>query len=175
MGFSQLGRGHLRQAKVFDLALLHQARHGLHGFHNRNAEVTAVHVVEVDHVRAEPPQAGVHRLPDVGGVSPDVGVTVGRRAHQGELGGQLDLIPPVLQQLRDEFLVAAPAVDVRGVDEADTGIHGMVQGSEGIGRVNLPVHGGKCHPAESQGADHKAVPEVNCWCSHGRAPFVVDS
>ena len=160
-GLAQLLGGHFRQAKVPHLALLHQPRHGLHGFHNRNAEVTAVHVVQVNGVGAQPLQAGVHRLLDVGGVAADVGVAAAGRAHKGELGGQLDFVPAFLEQLGDELLVAAAAVDVRGVDEADAGVHGMVQGPQGLVLVHFAVDRGEGHAAESQGADAEAVAEMD--------------
>jgi hypothetical protein len=84
-----------------------------------------VHVVKVDGVGAEPSESALHRLLHLGGLAPDVRVTLRRVAHPAELSGQLGFVPPLPEQLGDQLLVAAAAVDVRRVDEADAGIHGV--------------------------------------------------
>ena len=157
-GFAQLLRRHFGQAQMPHLAGLHQPRHGLHGFHYRNAEVTAVQVIQVNGVGAEPLQAAVHRLPHIRRVAPDIRVAGRRGAHQAELGGQLDFAAALLEQPRDQLLVAAAAIDVRRVDEADAGVHRVVQGLQGLGRVHLPVDRGQGHAAEPQGADLRPSP-----------------
>ena len=68
MGGAQLVGGDLREAQVADLARLHEAGHRADDILDRHPDLSAVEVVEVDHVGAETGQAGVAGLGDVGGV-----------------------------------------------------------------------------------------------------------
>src|SRR4029453_532380 len=97
----------LRQSEVPNLALTAQLRHGLHGFHYRNAEITAVQVVEVNHVSVQAAEAGFCRLPDVGRIAANSRVPVRGVALYPEFRCQLDLVAPLLQEPAHEFLVSA--------------------------------------------------------------------
>ena len=97
VGFPQLFGCHLGQPEMPDLPGTDKLRHGLHGFHNRNAEVTAVHVIEVDDVGTQAAEARFRRLGHICGVAPDIRVAVPRIANDSELCGQLNLVAAFLQ------------------------------------------------------------------------------
>ena len=106
-----------------DLALLHQLGHGAHRLLDGRRGVHPVLVVEVDHVDLQPAQGRLARAAHVvrlaahrpaGGILRRRGVT-----HEAELRGEDDLLPSPPQDVREQLLVLARAVDVRGVEEAD--------------------------------------------------------
>ena len=80
--------------------------------------IGAVHLVEVDPVRAEPAQAALDRLHDP---TPRVAALVRVVAHDAvELRREHDVVAPAARQsLADDLLRLARGVDVRGVDEVD--------------------------------------------------------
>ncbi len=151
---AQFGAGHLGQAQVAHLAGGDQFGHGADGLAQRHARVAAVHVVQVDDVNAQPPQAGVDRLPDVGGVVADRPVRrVVLPALDGELRREGDLVAVRLDEGGEELLVAAEAVHVRGVEQGHAQIERDLQGLAGGGLVGVAVELAHAHAAQALDAD----------------------
>jgi hypothetical protein len=121
-----------------------------------------VHLVQVDVIGLEPPEARLARAPDVIGGQPAVVRTEPHRLVH--LGGQDDpvaasasLQPPADGLLRDAVPLLhvrrlRPAVDVGGVEEVDARVERRVHDSE-AGRLvdEVPeVHGPEADPADQQ-------------------------
>jgi hypothetical protein len=82
-------------------------------------------VVEVDHVHAQPLEAGLAGLDDVIRAAVDEVGPAGV-LHLAELRRQHDVIAPAGERLADQRLVVAPAVHVRGVDVVDAEVDRLV-------------------------------------------------
>ena len=116
-GAADRGGRRLRQPEVADLALLHQLGHRADRVLDRHPPVDPVLVVQVDHVDAQPAQAGLRAGADVLGAAVDDHRVA--TAGQRELGRQLHLVPPSGDRLADQLLVVPVPVDVGGVEEGD--------------------------------------------------------
>src|SRR5262249_28176333 len=129
--------------------------------------VDVVHLVEVDVVGLQVPQARLARLADVErGEAPLVGPLPGgaedlRREHQAVATPAALGEPAADDPLRDAGAptgagVAAPAVDVRGGQEVDPVLEGAIHDRERVplrGPAALPP---EVHRAEAERADAKA-------------------
>ncbi len=154
---AQFRTGHLAQPELLDLALPHQLGHRTDGLGQRDRGVAAVHVVEVDDVGVQPPQAVLHGFADVRGVVAHAPVVrVVPAPLDGELGGEGDLVAVRGDEGRDERLVGAEAVDVGGVEERDTGGEGRLQRLAGGGLVGVAVELAHAHAAETLDTDLRA-------------------
>jgi hypothetical protein len=118
----ELPRVHRRGAEVADLAGLHQVAEGLQGLLERCRVVVAVHLVQVDVVGAEPPEAvvdlGHDRLARQASA-------VGAWPHRvAQLGRDDDVVPvgEVAQRPPEDLLARPLRVHVRGVEEVDPGV-----------------------------------------------------
>src|SRR5690606_7789008 len=132
---------------------------GLPDLLERGGPVDVVELVEVDVVRLEPLEAGVHGPADVDRgelvvVGPDLAVGAHVPVH---LGGDDDLVPPAAalgEPVADDALGAAlvltPAVDVGGVEEVDPGVQRRVYDGVAAGLVGLRT---EVHRAEDESAD----------------------
>ena len=87
-------------------------------------------VVEVDHVDAKPPQAGVTAGFHVLRSPVDAKEAPVGAAHIAELGGDDDMLAIARQTAPDELFVAADPVHVGGVEERDAQLDGAVDGSD---------------------------------------------
>jgi hypothetical protein len=106
-----------------------------------------VHLVEVDHVDAEPLQAGVAGRADA----------VGRQALAGRVGdlhahlrGDHDLVAVVREPGRERALGLSVAVDVGGVEEGPARLEVAVEHPVGLVARGLAAHQ---HRAEGDPAD----------------------
>ncbi len=141
--------------------------------------VGAVHLVEVDVVGAQAPEARLDLAHDPAPrVAPAVGVALlaHRHVHGAvELGGEDDLVAAALEGLADDLLGLAPGVDVGGVDDVDPGVERGVDDAGALGVVGL-APGAEHHGAEAQRADlhaggaEGAVVGVRVHADHGRSP-----
>jgi hypothetical protein len=141
---------------VADLARGDQFGHRADGFLDRHVHVTAMHVVQVDDVCLQPLQAFVDALAHVRGIAPHTDPArraVGGIAADPEFRCESDLVASIGEELGDEPLVVAAAVDVGGVDECHPEVHGSVQRGQRFGVVYLAVHRRQGHRPETDCAD----------------------
>ena len=86
--------------------------------------------VEVDHLRAQPPQAGLallaQELQGEGDAVPGAALGGGLPPGQ-DLGADHDLVPPALQALAQQALRAPPAVGGGRVEEGDPRVKAVAQ------------------------------------------------
>lgn len=99
VGRAEFGGRDLAEAQLLDLALADQLGHDADGLLDGDAHVTAVHVVEVDHVDVETAQTPLDGLADVRRVVADdpLGRVVGID-RQTELGGDDDVVAVRLEE-----------------------------------------------------------------------------
>src|SRR6202042_2430504 len=112
------------------------------GLLDRHGQVTPVHVVQVNDVGLQPGQAFVDALTHVGSVAadrPPARGAVCRVAGDAEFRRQRDLVPAVGEQLGNESLVAAAAVDVGGVDKSDVEVQAAIERGKRFGVVDVTV------------------------------------
>ena len=115
-------------------------------------------VVEIDDVHAEPREARVAGLRDVGR-TPVHEVTLAVRAPDiAELGGEDDALAPPLERAPERLLVVPPAVQVRGVEEVHTPVERGMDHADGLLVVALAVRPGHRHQAETHGRDTESAP-----------------
>src|SRR6516225_9097826 len=119
MGASDPVRPRLAQPEITHLALFDEPRHRADGLFDRHGGIDPVLVVEVDGVDAEPLQARLAGLRDVGRGAVDT-VGAARAPRLAELAGNNDAVTPVLQRPAEQLLVLAPAIPVRAVEMVDT-------------------------------------------------------
>ena len=67
------------------------------------------------------------------------GGAVGRVAVDAEFRRQRDLVPAAGEQLGDESLVAAAAIDVGGVDESHAEVQAAIERGQRFGVVDVTV------------------------------------
>ena len=146
---AQLARGDFAQAEVAHLARGDQFGHGADGLLDRHCDIDPVLVIEVDDVGAEPAQTRLARLPDVAGVAPDRGRTGWSRGRdEPELRCHYDLVAKLSEQLREQHLVRAGSVVVRGVPEVDPDLESAPEDGERLGLVPRAVAMAHAHAAE---------------------------
>ena len=115
---------------VADAALVDEPLHALALGLGRGLGIGLVQQVEVDHLRAQPPQAGLallaQELQGEGDAVP--GPAVGGRLAPGQdLGADDDLVPPPPQGLTQQALGAPPAVGGGRVEEGDPHVEAVAQ------------------------------------------------
>ena len=162
-----LGEGHVpggevAAADVADLALADQLLHRLPDLLPRRRPVDVVHLIQVDVIGLQPPQARLAGPPDVVGRQPAV---VRAESHRlVHLRGQDDVVavPAALQPPADGLLRDAvpllhvrrlrAAVDVGGVEEVDARIDRGVHDREAARLVHgeTEVHRAEADPADQQ-------------------------
>ncbi len=137
----------LAQPEMADLALLDEPAHRPNRVLDRHFWIDPMLVIEIDLVDAEPLQAGLAGLLDVGRAAVD---TVGAAGLAGltELGRDDDLVAPALQGAAEQFLVVAPAIHVRAVEMIDAEVGRALQQRLGGLVVARAVGAGKRHAAE---------------------------
>src|SRR5438128_1190730 len=112
-----LGPG-LAQAQKADLAVLDQPGHGADRLLDRHRRIDAVLIVEVDGFDAEPLEARLAGLSDIGGAAVDA-VGAARPAGLAEFAGEHDAVAPALKRPAKQLLVLTPAIHVRAVEVID--------------------------------------------------------
>ncbi len=149
--------GEVAGADVDDLALGDQHLHRLPDLLPGSRPVDVVHLVEVDVVGLQPPQAGIDGAPDVErgelalvGPLPHVAVQLG--GEDGPLAAAAALREPAADDLFGAALVLGPAVDVGGVEEVDALLVGGVHDLVGVGLfgVRAEVHGAQAQAGDGQ-------------------------
>ena len=154
VGLHHVPAGEVRAADVQHLALGDQQVHRLPDLVPRGVTVDVVHLVEVDVVGLQAPQAVVARLTDVQRrqlrrVRPLVATAV-------DLGREHGLLPPATalrEPPADDLLGLGAAVDVGGVEEVHARLERRVH--QLVARRLVGV-GAEVHRAEAQGADAEA-------------------
>jgi len=141
-----LGAG-LGQADVADMAGGDQLGDRPHGVLDRDLGVHPAETVDVNMIGPEALEAVGEEVADRHrpAVDPDVG-QVGA-AQGAELHAQHHLVP-VPQRLADKELVVAHAVVVAGVEQADPGVQGGMDGGDALGLVGRAVGAGHAHAAQ---------------------------
>ena len=148
--------GHLparvvRAADVADLAVPHERVERAQRLLERRLAVPLVDLVEVDPVRAEPAQAVLAGLDDVGARQAGVVGTVAHR--EAHLGGERDAVAPALDRLADDLLRRALRVDVGGVHERHARVEAEVDLAPRGLHVELADVGELPGAAEAHGAE----------------------
>ena len=158
VGAAQRGGRHFAQAQRTQLAFGLQARHLAHRFLDRHGFVPAVQVVQVDHVGAQPLQAGLDIAAN--GFGPAVDHPLKRPARPDRLAGhaalaaQRDALAVRLQHPAYQRLIGAEAVQRRGVEQRDARIQRLQQQPLGIGhRRRRAVGVAQVHAAQPDGRD----------------------
>jgi hypothetical protein len=150
----------LGQADAADPAFGDEVGEDADGFLDGRAGIDPVLVVQVDVVRAQPPERPLDGGADVGRAAVgDAGAAAGVR-DEAELRGHHDLVAAVLDRLADQFLAVERAVDLGGVDVGDAEIQGTADGADGFGVVEAPAagvgpghgHGTQADPGDVQPA-----------------------
>src|SRR5205823_1944948 len=154
-----LPAGEVAAPHVHDLASGDELLHRLPDLVPGCLPVDVVHLVEVDAVGLQAAEALVARAPDVVRGEPRV---VRPLAHRGiDLGGEDDrlaaaaaLREPAADDLLGDALAAAPAVDVRRVEEVDAGLARAVHEREAFALAGerAEVHGPEAEAADAQPA-----------------------
>jgi hypothetical protein len=112
---AQGGGRDLRQADALDLAGGDQIGQGPDAVLDRHPPVQAMQVIEVDDLHLQPRQAFVAGLLDPRRRAVQIaGLTPGQAAFRG----QHEFIPPVGQDLADQPLIGAQAIEGGGVEKA---------------------------------------------------------
>ncbi len=154
VGLHDVPAGEVRAADVQHLALRDQQVHRLPDLVPRRVAVDVVHLVEVDVVGLQAPQAVVARLTDVQRrqlrrVRPLAATAVDLRREHG-------LLPPATalrEPPADDLLGLGAAVDVGGVEEVDARLERRVHELVARRLVGL---GAEVHRAQAQRADAEA-------------------
>ena len=115
-------------------------------------------VVEIDHLDAEPLQARFAGRADIVGVAADTEELAVRTTHVAELGREEDPFAAVTDRASDQFLILEWAVHVRGVEEIDAALDGMVDGRDRLLVAAGAVEFAHAHTAEADRRDFGAVP-----------------
>src|SRR5262249_29425890 len=118
MGPPDAFRPRLAQPEKAYLALLDEPRHRADRVLDRHRRIDAMLVIEVDYIDAEPLEARLAGLRDIGGGAVDA-VGAARLAGLAEFARDYDPVAPALQRPAEQFLVLAPAVHVRAVKMID--------------------------------------------------------
>ncbi len=143
------------------LPMLHDVVQRLERLLDRRLVVPAMDLVEVDVIRAEPPQAGVDL--DHDGLARKA-LAVGVRAHRVvDLGRDHDLVPSgeVAQGAADDLLARAVGIGVGGVEEVDAELEGSFDERPALFFVERPgmrasLRHPVAHAAEADARDLEA-------------------
>jgi hypothetical protein len=162
-----LGQGHVpggevAAADVADLALADQLLHRLPDLLPRRGPVNVVHLIQVDVIGLQPPQARLAGAANVVGRQPAIVRAESHRLVHLRRQDDVVAVPAALQPSADGLLRDAvpllhvrglrAAVDVGGVEEADARIHRGVHNREAGRLVHgvAEVHGPQTNPADHQ-------------------------
>jgi hypothetical protein len=119
-----------------------------------------VDLVQVDPVRAQPPQALLHLVDDP---APRVAALVRPVAHREvDLGGEHDVVAAALERLPDDLLGLAHGVHVGGVDEVDARVECGVDDPDGVVVVGV-----------ADRAEHHGAQAVDADLDAGAAEYAV--
>ena len=151
----RLGR-RFGKPEVANLARFDELRHRADRLLDRDAEVDAVLVVEVDVIEAEPSQRGFARLPYVLGVATHLARAV-VVADVAELRREHDLVPPVADRFAHELLVRTAAVHVGRVEEVDAELERSVDRRDRLALVGRSVELRHPHAAEAESGDLESL------------------
>ena len=77
-----------------------------------------MHLIQIDVVRLETAQAGLHFAPNVDPCGAAV-IEIGVAHRQTHLGRQYDILADSLQRMTDQGFALAATVDIGGVDEVN--------------------------------------------------------
>ena len=135
--------------------MLDQPGHGTDRFLDRHRRIDAVLIVEVEDLDAEPPQARLAGLGDIGRTAVD---TVGAARPPGlaEFAGDHDAVAPALERPAEELLVLTPAIHVGAVEVVDAEIDRPVDQRNPSLVVAGAVDAGQRHAAEPDRRDLRA-------------------
>jgi NADPH-dependent curcumin reductase CurA len=157
-GLHQLPAGIVGAARVTDLARPDQVVERRQRLFERRQGIEAVQLVEVDIICLEPAQARLAGLDDMQTRAADiVGARSGAAPH---LGRDHDLLPPVAQRMRQDFLRPALRVCIGRIEQVDPGIEAepdqpfrlFFRGGADDGERPLSAEG---HRPEAQRRDHQ--------------------
>ena len=150
MGAADRGRPGRGQAEIADLALGHQVGQGADGVLDRDAGVNAVLVVQVDAVRAQPPEGAFGSDTDVRRAAVEHPGAAAPVRDAAEFGGQDDLVAAAPDGPADEFLVGERPVALGGIDKGDPELQRPVDGADGLGVIGARAGIGGRHPHGAQ-------------------------
>ena len=122
----------LGESEVTHLARPHQFGHGANGIFNGNGFINAVLVIQVDHVGAQPLEAGLAGLLHVLRTAVHAQKFALRPAHVAELGGEHDLVTAVFDGAAHQLFVFAGAVHVGRIKERAAEFDGAMNGGDGF-------------------------------------------
>ncbi len=130
------------------LTLAYKVGHGADGLLDRRVRIDPMLIVEVDSPDPEPHEARFARLADIGRISAYRKESALRAAHGAEFCRQHDLVATAADRPSDQFFVAADPVHVRGVEERDAAIDGMLDRRDSLVFVAAGVELRHTHAAE---------------------------
>ena len=127
-----------------NLALLDETSECTDTFFDRDIEVAAVQVIEVDHVGLQVCETLIAGLLDRGrgAINAALALVID---HDAALARQHELTAPLPEDPADELFVVAETVDARGVEERVPDLESMKQGAFRFYGVGFPVGLGHAH------------------------------
>ena len=131
--FHQLPARKVRAADVADLAGAHHAIQRGERFLHRRQRVEAVQLVEIDVIRAEPPQARIHGARQV--VPRRAEVVRPGTARKAALGRNQQFVAPALDRLSEDLLRQAARIDVGRIEHGQSRFEADVHQAGGLGDV----------------------------------------
>ena len=141
------------------LARLYEFGHGSDRFFDRNIGIDAMLIVEIDHIDAEPFQAGLARRAHIRSASVDAThVGVGLAAKDAKFRGQKNFIAQTTNRSANQNFVVAVPVNIRGIKEGDAQFDGAVNCGDRLCIIALAVKFGHAHAAKAH-------------CGHFRSGF----
>ncbi len=150
----------VRTADIPDLAVPHEQIERFERFLERREAVPLVDLVQVDHVRLEPPQA---RLASLDQMMPRQAAIVRTLAHReaGLCRDQHAALALAAKRLADDFLGRAVRIDVRRIDQIDARVDAHVDlparfveaDLADLREFSLAAH---CHGAQRDGRHFEA-------------------
>ena len=106
--------------------------------------------IEIDHVGAEPLEAGVAGFRHVGRIALGAGRAVGH-ADIAEFGRQHVFVAAAGDGAADQFLIGAVRIGIRGVDEIDAEFGRALDGGDRLVGIRIAVDRRHAHAAKSDG------------------------
>src|SRR5271156_2712772 len=140
------------QPEITDLTLFDEPGHCTDRILDRHCRIDPVLVIKIDDIDAEPLQARLARLDNIGEAPVDA-VGAARPARLAEFGHDDEAVAPALQCPAEEFLVLAPAIHVRAVEMVDAELDRPVDHPDPGLVVALAVDPGQRHAAETDSRD----------------------
>ena len=148
----QLGRPR-RRADGADLALSHKVAHGVHELGHVDVRVGSVHLVQVDPIGAESPEAALDGLHDP---PPRRAPLVDAGAHRiPELRRQHDVVASPRKCPAGDLFGLTVGIHVGRVDEVDAGVQRLMDRALALGMVGVAPRA-EHHGAEREAADLQA-------------------